>query len=88
MRRGCGGPDLRARTVARVEQFASIEAGYCLLVQLHPLRLARHRTVPVEPKGPEIGELFLLHARTNPRAVEVLNTHQKSCPDRTREQPR
>jgi hypothetical protein len=88
VRRGCGGPDLRARTVARVEQSARIEAGYGLLVQPHPLRLAHHWTVPVDPKGLEVGELCLFHARTNPRAVEVLHAYQKSRPGRTREQPR
>jgi hypothetical protein len=84
----CGGPDLRPRTVARVDQSASIEAGYCLLVQPHPLRLAHHWTVPVEPESPKVAELCLFHAWTNPRAVEVLHAYEEPSPGRTREQPR
>jgi hypothetical protein len=85
---GGGGPDLRPRTVARVEQSVTIEEGYGLLVEIHPLRLAHHRTVPVESKGPEVGELCLLHARTYPRVFEILHAHQKPSPGRTREKPR
>jgi hypothetical protein len=88
VRRGCGGPDLRPRTVARVEQSFGIEPGYGLLVQFHPLRLAQDGSIPVESESPEIGELCLLHARTCPRAVEVLHAYQESRPGRTREQPR
>ena len=88
MRRGCGGPDLRPRTVTRVEQPVIIEPGYGLLIQFHPLRLAQDRYIPVESQSPEVGELCLLHAWAYPRSVEVLHAHQKPRPGRTREQPR
>ena len=88
MRRGCGGPDLRPRTVTRVEQPVSIEPGYGLHIRFHPLRLAQDGSIPVESESPEVGELCLLHAWAYPRAVEVLHTYQKPRPGRTREQPR
>ena len=79
---------ISARTVARVEQTAGIEAGYGPLVQPHLLRLAHHWPVPVEPEGTEVGELCAFHARTNTRAVEVLHAYEKPGPGRTSEQPR
>src|SRR3712207_7654143 len=56
---------------------SGIEVSYGRFVQPHPLRLAHHWTVPVEPEGPQIGELCLFHAGTNPRAVEVLHRSEE-----------
>lgn len=87
MRRRDGGPDLRPRAVARIEQTAGVEAGYGLLVERHPPGLAHDGSVPFEPEGPQVGELGLLHARTHARAVEVFDAHEEARPGGTGEEP-
>ena len=87
MRRRDGCPDLRPRAVTGIEKPFGVEAVYGLLVQPHPLRLSYARSIPFEPEGPQVGELGLLHARTDARAVEVFDAHEEARPGGTGEEP-
>jgi hypothetical protein len=87
VRRGGGGPHLRPRALAGVEKTASVEASYRSLVQLHPLGLAHDGAVPVEPKGAQVAELGLFHARTDAGAVEVFHPNEEAGIRGTGEQP-
>ena len=87
VRRLRGLPDLGPRAPARVHPALRLQPRQRVGVQLVALGLAHRLLVPVDPHGPQVGQLPRLVLAPGPLRVQVLDPQQEPRAQRARTQP-
>ena len=71
-------PDAPAGAEARIEHAEAIELAERLIVQVHPVRLAHHRAVPIEAEPTQILAYPLLELGPAALAIDVLHAQEEA----------